>query len=103
LPSGIHNDLVILATSLRIELITTIAVPEILNTGDVIMGILTLLNRTLMRLDAVVNEVLAERLTEGVGVPQNGSSDVLTRLSSGGVVSEGRGAHRVVPLCIKVL
>jgi hypothetical protein len=47
-----------------------------------------------MRLDAVVNEVLAERLTEGVGVPQNGSSDVLPCLSSSGVVSE-RGRHWV--------
>jgi hypothetical protein len=49
----------------------------------------------LMGPNTVVNKVLAERLTEGVGVPQNGSSDVLPRFSGGSILSEGRGAHRV--------
>jgi len=90
-----HNDLMILTTRFRVELITTVAITKILNTGNVIVGIITLLNRLFVRLDAVINEVLAQRLTEGVGVPQDCLCDVLPCLLLGGVISEG-GSHWLV-------
>ena len=48
-----------------------------------------------MRFDAVINEVLAQCLTEGIGVPQNSISDALSCLLLSSIVSEG-GAHGCV-------
>ena len=92
---GNHNDLVILTTRFRVELITTVTILQVLNASIVIFNILCAESVTA---NAVLNEVLAKCLTEGISVPQNCLCDVVPCLCLGGVVSEG-GAHWVDCLC----